>query len=79
MTKSAMIRYKIEKRYHIGQIIYAAKILTNENWKNLSIHKSKSADYTIEILKKQETEEIPRNSSQVCYAMDLEIRDEYEN
>jgi hypothetical protein len=54
MTKSAMIRYKIEKRYHIGQIIYAAKILTNENWKNLSIHKSKSADYTIEILKKKE-------------------------
>lgn len=43
MTKSAMIRYKIEKRYHIGKIIYAAKILTNENWKNLSIHKSKSA------------------------------------
>ncbi len=57
MTKPAMIRYKIEKRYHIGQIIYAAKILTNENWKNLSIHKSKSADYTIEILKKKKKKE----------------------
>ena len=33
----------------------------------------------IEMLKKQETEEMPRNSSPVCYAMDVEIRDEYEN
>ena len=56
MTKSAMIRYKSEKRYHIGKIIYAAKIPTNEDWKNLPIPKSKSADYTIEILKKKKKE-----------------------
>ena len=74
-----MIRYKIEKRYHIGQIIYAAKILTNENWKNLSIHKSKSADYTIEMLKKQEAEEMLRNNSPVCYTKDAEVHDEYKN
>ena len=33
MTKSAMIRYKIEKRYHIGQIIYAVKILKTKTGK----------------------------------------------
>ena len=27
--------------YHIGQIVYIAKILTNENWKSLSIPKKK--------------------------------------
>ncbi len=28
--------------YHIGQIIYAAKIIKNKNWKNLSIPKAAS-------------------------------------
>jgi hypothetical protein len=31
--------------YHIGQIIYAAKIIKNKNWKNLSIPKGDSALY----------------------------------
>lgn len=29
--------------YHVGQIIYAAKILKNKNWQNLSVPKGKSA------------------------------------
>lgn len=31
--------------YHIGQIIYIAKIIKNKNWKNLSIPKGQSQDY----------------------------------
>lgn len=31
--------------YHIGQIIYIAKIIKNKNWKNLSIPKGQSQTY----------------------------------
>ena len=31
--------------YHIGQIIYAGKLIRNEQWKNLSIPKGKSEEY----------------------------------
>ncbi len=30
--------------YHVGQIIYAAKIIKNKSWKNLSIPKPASDD-----------------------------------
>ncbi|WP_332030392.1 DUF1572 family protein [Kaistella sp.] len=75
----AVLRQLAHYPYHIGQIIYAAKILKNEDWKNLSIPKSKSGKHHSEMLKKQEPEEIPQNSSPVCYAKDPEVRDEYKN
>ena len=31
--------------YHIGQIIYIGKLIKDQNWKNLSIPRSKSDDY----------------------------------
>jgi hypothetical protein len=31
--------------YHVGQIIYLAKMLSNNEWKSLSIPKNKSSDY----------------------------------
>ena len=31
--------------YHVGQIIYAAKIIKNKSWQNLSVAKGKSAEY----------------------------------
>lgn len=31
--------------YHIGQIVFIAKMRTNEEWKTLSISRNKSADY----------------------------------
>ncbi len=31
--------------YHVGQIIYVAKIITNNNWQNLSIAKGNSAQF----------------------------------
>ena len=39
--------------YHVGQIIYAAKILKNKNWKNLSVERNKSAEYTENIKNQQ--------------------------
>lgn len=75
----AVLRQLAHYPYHIGQIIYAAKILANDDWKNLSIPKSKSGEHHSEMLKKQEPEEIPQNSSPVCYAKDPEVRDEYKN
>lgn len=35
--------------YHVGQIIYAAKIMKNKNWLNLSVPKGRSAEYTNEL------------------------------
>ncbi|MEJ7675535.1 MAG: DUF1572 family protein [Chitinophagaceae bacterium] len=35
--------------YHVGQIIYAAKIIRNKNWQNLSVPKGRSAEYTDEL------------------------------
>ena len=31
--------------YHIGQMVFIAKMLKNEDWKTLSIARNKSADY----------------------------------
>jgi hypothetical protein len=39
--------------YHVGQIIYAAKMITNHNWKNLSIAKQQSAQFNQQMNKKQ--------------------------
>lgn len=35
--------------YHVGQIIYAAKIIKNKNWQNLSIPKGRSAEFKNEL------------------------------
>lgn len=35
--------------YHVGQIIYTAKILKNKNWQNLSVARGRSAEYTNEL------------------------------
>lgn len=75
----ALLRQLAHYPYHIGQMMYAAKILKNDDWKNLSIPKSKSGEHHSEMRKKQEPEEIPQNSSPVCYAKDPEVRDEYKN
>lgn len=35
--------------YHVGQIIYAAKIIKDKNWQNLSVPKGRSAEYNNEL------------------------------
>ena len=73
----ALLRQLAHYPYHIGQIIYLAKMLKNDDWKTLSIARNKSQEYT-ELLKKQRSAEIHQNSSPVCYAKSDEVRDEYQ-
>jgi hypothetical protein len=37
---------------HIGQIVYIAKMVNNENWKSLSIPRNRSADFNKEMFSK---------------------------
>ncbi|MDT0551631.1 DUF1572 family protein [Urechidicola vernalis] len=41
----AITRQLCHYSYHIGQIVYVAKMLRNEEWKSLSIPKNKSAEF----------------------------------
>ena len=41
----AMNRQLAHYPYHIGQMVFIAKMLKNEDWQTLSIAKNKSADY----------------------------------
>lgn len=59
--------------YHIGQIIYIAKMLKNNDWKTLSIARNKSEDFNQTMLENSENE----NSSPVCFAKSSDVRDEY--
>lgn len=73
----AVLRQLAHYPYHIGQIIFIAKMRKNEKWETLSIARNKSRHYTTELLKKQTSLEIPENSSPVCYAKSPEVRDDY--
>lgn len=41
----AILRQMAHYPYHIGQLIYIAKIIRNKSWKNLSIPKGQSQEY----------------------------------
>lgn len=73
----ALLRQLAHYPYHVGQIVYVAKILKNEDWKTLSIARNRSQEYKTELLKNQAATEIQENSSPVCYAKSDEVRDEY--
>ena len=68
----AVLRQLAHYSYHIGQIIYIAKMLKGEDWETLSIAKN-----TSEKFKNIDSVEIQENSSPVCYAKSDEVRDEY--
>lgn len=74
---NAVLRQLAHYPYHIGQIIYAAKMLKNDAWKTLSIARNKSAEYNSELLTKLNATEIPENFSPVCYAKSDDVRDDY--
>ena len=59
--------------YHIGQMVYIAKMLKNNDWKTLSIARNTSEDFNQKMLENSENE----NSSPVCYAKSSDIRDEF--
>lgn len=73
----AVLRQLAHYPYHIGQIVYVAKMMKNDDWKTLSIARNKSDDFNIEMLQKRPSEEIQQNSSPVCFAKDPEVRDDY--
>lgn len=73
----AVLRQLAHYPYHVGQIVYATKMLKNDAWKTLSIARNKSAEYNSELLTKLNATDIPQNSSPVCYAKSDDVRDDY--
>ena len=45
LVMDAINRQLAHYPYHVGQIIYVAKIITNNNWQNLSIAKGNSSQF----------------------------------
>ena len=41
--------------YHIGQLVYVAKMIKNEEWKTLSVARNKSSEYNKEKFNKEKT------------------------
>ncbi|WP_417428142.1 DUF1572 family protein [Halpernia sp.] len=70
----AVLRQLAHYPYHVGQLIYIAKMLKNEDWKTLSVAKNQSENFNKEMFSKNENIE---NSSPVCFANTKEVRDDY--
>jgi len=73
----AVFRQLAHYPYHIGQIVYLAKMMKNEDWKTLSIARNKSQEFNMEMKKKQEGKDVTSNASPVCFQNSSEVRDEY--
>lgn len=73
----AVFRQLAHYPYHIGQIVYLAKMMKNEDWKTLSIARNKSQEFNMEMKKKQEEKDVTSNASPVCFQNSSEVRDEY--
>lgn len=63
--------------YHIGQIVFIAKMMKNEDWKTLSIARNKSLNFNNEMKNKFTKDERDLNSSPVCFANTPDVRDDY--
>lgn len=59
--------------YHIGQIIYIAKMLKDNDWRTLSIAKNSSEEFNKKMFENLDIE----NSSPVCYAKSNEVREDF--
>ncbi|WP_034970579.1 DUF1572 domain-containing protein [Chryseobacterium sp. FH1] len=70
----AVFRQLAHYPYHIGQIVYIAKMMKNEDWQTLSIARNKSADFNLEMHSKFDEQE---NASPVCFAKSDEMRDDF--
>lgn len=73
----AVFRQLAHYPYHIGQIVYLAKMMKNDEWKTLSIAKNKSNEFNLEMKKKCSEEDSNSSSSPVCFQNSIEIREEY--
>ncbi|WP_312077357.1 DUF1572 domain-containing protein [Chryseobacterium sp.] len=73
----AVFRQLAHYSYHVGQIVFIAKMLKNEDWKTLSIARNNSNDFNSEMKAKFSDNDLNENSSSVCYKNSAEVRDEY--
>ncbi|ROH97530.1 DUF1572 family protein [Chryseobacterium daecheongense] len=73
----AVFRQLAHYPYHIGQIIYIAKMMKNDDWKTLSIARNNSQEFNSEMKDKFSGSEQTSNSSPVCFHNSPEVRDEY--
>ena len=76
LVADALFRQLSHYAYHVGQMVYIAKMIKNSDWKSLSIPKNKSKEFNAKMLNKNEDLE-QENASPVCFAISNEIRDEY--
>ncbi|MDQ8142708.1 DUF1572 domain-containing protein [Chryseobacterium sp. CFS15] len=74
----AVFRQLAHYPYHIGQIVFIAKMMKNDDWKTLSIARNKSQDFNNEMKEKFTNNEVEiQNSSSVCFANSPDVRDDY--
>ncbi|QIY90957.1 DUF1572 domain-containing protein [Chryseobacterium gallinarum] len=73
----AVFRQLAHYPYHIGQMVYIAKMVKKEDWKTLSIARNKSQEFNAGMKNRFSGEEADTNSSPVCFQNSPEVRDEY--
>jgi hypothetical protein len=73
----AVFRQLAHYPYHIGQIVFIAKMMKNNDWKTLSIARNKSQEFNNEMKTQYSENDLSSNSSPVCYQNSPEIRDEF--
>ncbi len=75
----ALLRQLAHYPYHIGQMVYVAKILKNHRWQTLSIARNKSEDFNRHMFAKETGSGFPDLSSPLCFSKSEEVRDEYKD
>lgn len=74
----AVFRQLAHYPYHIGQIVFIAKMMKNDDWKTLSIARNKSQDFNNKMKDKFTNNEVEiQNSSSVCFVNSPDVRDDY--
>lgn len=73
----AVFRQLAHYPYHVGQIVYVAKLLKNDGWKTLSIARNKSGEFNAGMKSRFLQDNSGTNASPVCYQDSPEIRDEF--
>jgi len=73
----AVLRQLAHYPYHIGQIVYIAKMIKNEDWNTLSIARNRSQQFNTEMKAKFSNQDTEASSSPVCFQNSPEVRDEY--
>lgn len=73
----AVLRQLAHYPYHIGQIVYIAKMIKNEDWNTLSIARNRSQQFNSEMKTRFSNTDHENNSSPVCFQNSPEVREEY--